>query len=1072
MRGPSNFDCSPRAADGAGECQRCGAAIARRDLLKLAAALAAGTAFGSRLRAAPAPASLEDFEKLIPADKNLPAEWLRSLFERGKAEWFSGDELRYIGLPVGGICCGQVYLAGDGRLWHWDIFNQFVRTGPEHYRTPMEVYSPVDVGFAICTEVAGRAETRPLNKQGFPGVRFRGAYPFGFVEYADAACPVAVALEAFSPFVPLDVENSSLPLTVMRYTVRNTSQREVVGRLFGQLANPVLLHTGRAGEAELVNTIHHRKGATCLHCTAEPIVPPEASQVRADVVFDDFEAEGYPNWTVEGTAFGDGPVTAARMPDYQGNVGAHGKRLVNSHNTRQGEDVRQADAHTGVMTSREFTIERHYIHFLIGGGARPAKTCLNLLVDGQVVASATGRNDNRMSPGSFDVRALQGKTARLQIVDRATGGWGNIGVDHIVFSDQPADGLPPLSERTDWGEMTLAILDDGQDVLASADDPEAAGRYQQPGDEPVEGRQANRPHRARGPIGAPPKGMVGKPFTLAPGQQTTVVFAVAWRFANFALPPAGKGHHYAERFPSSLAAVDYLAGRYEELYQQTRRWHDTWYDSTLPYWLLDRTFINTSTLATNTCLRFAGGRFWGWEGVRCCPGTCSHVWQYAQAVGRVFPELERITREQVDYGLAFHEDGLIDYRGEFARREAIDGQCGTILRVLREHQMSADDAFLRRIWPRVRQSIEFLIAQDGDANGVLEGAQYNTLDAEWFGPISWISSLYLAALQAGAAMAREMGDSVFAQRCESIAERGSRQLVEQLFNGEYFYQRRDPAHPEAFGAGIGCHIDQVLGQSWAFQLGLPRVLPKEETRRALESLWRYNFAPDVGPYRQRFAAGRWYAMPGEAGLIMCTFPKGGEQEARGGRPAHTFAGYLNECMNGFEYQAAAHMIAEGMVEEGLAVTRAIHDRYHPSKRNPYNEIECGDHYARSMASYGVYVSVCGFEYHGPRGHIGFAPRVSPEAFRAAFIGAEGWGTFEQAIAGGRQQASLTVRYGRLRLRTIALGLAPGSRPQELRVTLDGKPLPATLRIEDATARIELQQDALIGAQSTLAIQLA
>jgi non-lysosomal glucosylceramidase len=176
----------------------------------------------------------------------------------------------------------------------------------------------------------------------------------------------------------------------------------------------------------------------------------------------------------------------------------------------------------------------------------------------------------------------------------------------------------------------------------------------------------------------------------------------------------------------------------------------------------------------------------------------------------------------------------------------------------------------------------------------------------------------------------------------------------------------------------------------------------------------------VAAYRKQYTAGRWYAMPGEAGLIMCTFPKGGEREARGGNPEHGFAGYFNECMNGFEYQAAGQMVAEGMVREGLAVTRAVHDRYHASRRNPYNEIECGDHYARSMASHGVFVSLCGFECHGPKKHLGFAPKITPENFKAPFIAAEGWGGFSQRIDNGKLTAGITVRHGKLPLATLAL----------------------------------------------------
>jgi non-lysosomal glucosylceramidase len=392
--------------------------------------------------------------------------------------------------------------------------------------------------------------------------------------------------------------------------------------------------------------------------------------------------------------------------------------------------------------------------------------------------------------------------------------------------------------------------------------------------------------------------------------------------------------------------------------------------------------------------------------------------------------------------------------------------------VYREHTMSPNDAFLRRVWPRVKGSIQYLIKQDGNGNGVLEGKQMNTLDAAWYGPISWLSSLYIGALLAGSAMAREMGDEAFARECDTLAQRGGQWVSENLFNGEYFYQERDPAHPEVFGSGIGCHIDQVFGQGWAHQLGLERVLPKDKTQLALKSLWRYNFTPDVGPYRERYKTGRWYAMPGEAGLIMCTFPKGGEREARGDKPTHGFAGYFNECMNGFEYQAAGHMIAEGLVQQGLAVTRAVHDRYHPSRRNPYNEIECGDHYARSMASHGVFVSVCGFEHHGPKGYIGFSPRLTPENFRSAFIAAEGWGTFAQKRDDRLQTETLRLNFGHINLNQMAFDLAEGKSATAVKVKLDGDVLEVNHHMAENRAFISLVQTTAVKADQLFEIEIS
>ena len=304
-------------------------------------------------------------------------------------------------------------------------------------------------------------------------------------------------------------------------------------------------------------------------------------------------------------------------------------------------------------------------------------------------------------------------------------------------------------------------------------------------------------------------------------------------------------------------------------------------------------------------------------------------------------------------------------------------------------------------------------------------------------------------------MARELGDEAFARQCRLLADRGSKNLVEQLWNESYgyFIQRPDPAHAKAVGSYDGCEIDQVFGQSWAFQVGLGRILDAGHVRRALKSLWTYNFTPDVGPYRKVNKPGRWYAMPGEAGLLMVTFPKGNGpkiDDPAGGWSAM----YFNECMNGFEYQVAGHMIWEGMVQEGLAITRAIHDRYHASRRNPWNEVECGDHYARSMASYGVFLAACGYEYHGPKGFLAFAPRLTPDDFRAAFTTAEGWGTFSQTRGAKDQTVRLDLRWGRLTLKRLRLTLKPAHEPRDIVVQLAGK------RVPGVTARRRTGEDTI------------
>jgi uncharacterized protein (DUF608 family) len=1000
-------DDLPRASCTAPGC--CGG-TSRREFLHT---VGLGAALASGLPVMAGPFRPEDFERLVPADKKLDPAWVRSLFERGSPTVYRGRELETIGMPVGGICAGQLYLGGDGRLWHWDLFNRYLATGSAHYAHPPRPESPLSQGFALRLTAAGHTQLRALDRAGFADVRFRGQYPIGFVEYRDADAPVAVTLEAFSPFVPLNADDSGLPATVLQFTVKNTGPGPVEAELAGWLENAVCLFSGHDQPGTRRNRVRSRPGLTFLECAALP--PPRGKEGRPPVVFADFEGPDYGAWKVEGEAFGKGPargpvgVQAGRLHGYLG------KGFVNTY--QNSDDVQ------GTLTSPAFTIERAYISFLVGGGSHAGRTCVNLLVDGKVVRTATGCDTEELHWANWDVRDLAGKTARVEIVDRQIGPWGHVLVDQIEFRDAPRSDAGSLEAEGDFGTMGLALLEAGDGVRGTAALPEAdvpVGLFTH--EAPAAEAEATRPFDRR------LRGGLARTLKLAPGGEARVTFVLTWHFPNLRLPgfPGLLGRSYAGRFGSAWAVADYVAGQFDRLAADTRLWHRTWYDSTLPYWFLDRTFANTSILATATCHRFRSGRFWGWEGVGCCEGTCTHVWHYAHAVARLFPELERSAREVQDYGIGFNpKTGVIDHRGEFHVGYAADGQAGCILRAYREHQMSADDAFLRRLWPKVKKSLETMIAQDGNDDGLIENYQHNTLDTGFWGPSSWLSSLYLAALRAGEEMARETGDEAFAKRARAIVERGGRNLVAELWDGEYFIHKADPKHPEAMRTGTGCEVDQVFGQHWAFQVGLGRILDAVHVRGALRALWKYNWTPDVGPYRGVYKPGRWYAMPGEAGLIMCTWPKGGGAGA-GGKVDPGFAAYFNECMNGFEYQAAGHMVWEGLVREGLAVCRAVHDRYHAARRNPWNEVECGDHYARSMASYGVFTAACGYEYHGPRGHLGFAPRLTPEDFRAAFTAAEGWGTFAQRREGGTQRATVAVRWGRLRLRSLALEVPAGA----------------------------------------------
>ena len=1054
-------DCCGDAKSSPIAIGRAGTFMDRREFV--ASAGAAGTALAMSSLGLPivaGPFLRQAGDHFVPADKKLSREWVAQLFARGQSTWYTGDDLRTIGMPVGGICAGQVYLTGDGRLVHWDVFNQNENTGygavnyqpgrrPEQTVEDGKVVTapPLDQGFALRVVSGGRTVDRTLDRKGFPGVRFCGEYPIARVRYADASVPVEVELEAFSPFIPLNAADSSLPATILRYTLKNRSRANAEVTLAGWLENAVCRHTGPlfAERVRRRNTPLDDAGATGFLATAEEVTLSGEPE-RPPVVFADFDGDDYGAWTVEGTAFGRGPARGT-LPDQNPVDGFAGRGLVNS--------FAGGDASTGKLSSPVFTIERPWIGFLVGGGAHEGTTCVNLVVDGVVVRTATGKNRERLEPANWEVRDLIGRQARIEIVDAETGGWGHINVDQIEFRDSPMLRDPgPLAGWPDYGSFCLAALGKGFCRPSVADGP-APGAI-------LDGRDDAEAK----PIGPPLRGVVGRTLTLGPGEERDVVFVVAWCLPNMRRAEALVGNRYATRLGRADLVAVYLLRNLGRLRDETRLWHATYYDSTLPHWLLDRMHSTAANLATTTCQWWQNGRFWAWEGAGCCSGTCGHVWNYAHAMARLFPELERSVREMQDFapGIGLHPDGAIGFRGEGWADWAGDAQGGYILKAYREHQMSADDAFLRRNWPNIRKAMQFLIDQDGNGDGLIEGRQPQTYDQDFYGPNTMVGSLYLGALRAAEAMASEVGDAAFAATCRRIFEAGRANSVKQLFNGEYFIQRVDlKQHPE-WQYADGCLADQLFGQGWAHQVGLGYVYPQANVVSALRSTWKYCWAPDVGPQNKAHDPERWFAYPGEAGLFECTWPKSRHMGPRSTE-------YRDEVWTGTEYQVAGHLAWEGMLTEALAICRGVHERYHPSRHNPWNEIECGDHYARSMASWGVLIGLSGFEYHGPKGHIGFAPRLAPEHFRSAFTAAEGWGTLSQSRTGRAQTSDIAVRWGRLRALCVSLELPERARLAGTTVTMGGRRLVASASQEGRRVTVTLDPGVVVDAGSGLTVAL-
>ena len=581
----------------------------------------------------------------------------------------------------------------------------------------------------------------------------------------------------------------------------------------------------------------------------------------------------------------------------------------------------------------------------------------------------------------------------------------------IANSCMQLNGTENQEKQADFGTMAIAAMNTNSLVNTSFSFPVTAESFSN------QKNTATEKQVSAGPL----MNSVCTNHIIKAGQSIQANYIIAWHFANLTLNPViqGKGRFYNQQFKNAIEVVKYVAANFSLLSNQTALWRETWYDSTLPWWFLERTFLNISTLATTTAHRFESGRFYAWEGVGCCEGTCTHVWQYAQAMGRIFPAIERDTRVRVDLGLSLKSDGMMWYRGEVVKTAAIDGQAGTILRIYREHKMSPDKKFLQKNWDKIKLATNWVIQQDRNQDGMEDTPIENTLDAVWDGEIAWLVGLCIAAVKAGEQMAIEMGDEAFAKICATYVSNGTKNMEEKLFNGEYFIHQPDQIKGrEKLGSYNTCHIDQVYGQSWAHQVGLGRIIDKEKTISALKALWKYNFTPDVGPYIKERRGWRPYALAGEGGMVMNTNPL---NEAKPyGEKITWQLGYFHECMSGFEHQVASHMMAEGMTEEALILTRMIHDRYYAGKRNPFNEIECSDHYARAMASYGTFISACGFDYDGPNGYIKFAPKLTPNKCKIPFTSATAWGSYEQILHDHKFSALLHIKYGTLHLNKITV----------------------------------------------------
>jgi uncharacterized protein (DUF608 family) len=552
-------------------------------------------------------------------------------------------------------------------------------------------------------------------------------------------------------------------------------------------------------------------------------------------------------------------------------------------------------------------------------------------------------------------------------------------------------------------------------------------------------------------------GVLSLQRTIAARASADFTFLLAWRFPNrtpdwcgWSSPKGlGKtviGNHYCTRFPTALAAAEYTAANLPRLESQTRSFAQAFRESTLPAVVKEAASANLSTLATTTCFRTADGEFHGFEGVDdhkgCCSGNCTHVWNYESATPHLFPSLARSLRGAA-FGYSMDDAGAMHFRQllpdgvERSGFAAADGQMGQIVHAYLDWSLSGDTGWLRQMWPRIKKGLEFAWIPGGwDANkdGVLEGVQHNTYDVEFYGPNPMCGIYYLAALRAGEEMARAMGDPS-AEEYRRLFESGRQWIDANLFNGEYYVQRiqgfskdkiapalrstmgsDDTEHPQ-YQVGEGCLVDQLVGQYLAAVAGLGPVVSSDHVKKTLASIFRYNHKRSLANHD---TVQRTFALNNESALVICDY---GKSE----RPKIPFP-YYAEVMTGFEYSTAAHMLYAGMVREGVECIADIRARYDGEKRNPWDEAECGHHYARAMAAWSGVLALSGFRYHAPTASVVAMPRM-PGRVHCFWSTGTGWGTFTTGPG-----LEIKVLHGTLPCQSCEF---PGPAAT---VALDGKPL--------------------------------
>jgi uncharacterized protein (DUF608 family) len=561
------------------------------------------------------------------------------------------------------------------------------------------------------------------------------------------------------------------------------------------------------------------------------------------------------------------------------------------------------------------------------------------------------------------------------------------------------------------------------------------------------------------------------PFHLKPGEEKTFTLMMAWytphSLLREGLEPVSEKQmkavihqctsvgnceqlgnlfyepYYAGKFKNVHELIEYWKVNYDNLKEKTQLFTNSFYNSTLPPEVIEAVTANLSILKSPTVLRQKDGKFWAWEGCLdksgSCYGSCTHVWNYSQAIAHLFPNLERSLRE-TEFLISQDETGHQNFRTSLPIQmmenhsfyAAADGQLGGIIKVYRDWRISGNTDWLKSIYPYIKKSLDYCInIWDPKHKGIVEEPHHNTYDVEFWGPGGMCTSFYLGALSAMIEMGNAINVDVSGYSL--LLKKGKVYLENELFNNEYFFQRikvdgleaKDPVKtsetgirtnysPEALALltkegpkyqyGKGCLSDGIVGAWLGEMAGLPGFIDELKVKKHLNSVYNYNFKKNltdhVNPQRSTYALGN------ESGLLLCSWPEGNDLTL-------SFP-YSNEVWTGIEYQVASHLMRVGEVEKGLEIVRAVRNRYNGKVRNPFNEYECGHWYARALSSYGLLQGLTGVRYDAVEQFLYINSQIGD--FKSFLSTNKGFGNIE--LNNGK--VKLDVVYGEIPVKKVVI----------------------------------------------------